>query len=128
MAPQGGWGGGFRLERASAAGCRRRPTTLPNLPREPLFDAGADGGRAEPEQEPEQMPEEVGVDEPGEQTAIDEATTVWLPDGDIVTAPSPELAEAITAAVAGTPILRPSVARASRSRLPEARSPSRAGA
>ena len=105
MAPQGGWGGGFPAGTGFGGGMpSSTPTTLPNLPREPLFDAGADGGRAEPEQEPEQMPEEVGVDEPGEQTAIDEATTVWLPDGDIVTAPSPELAEAITAAVAGTPI------------------------
>ncbi len=37
-------------------------------------------------------------------TGEQEPTEVHLPDGDTVTAPSPELAAAITAAVAGTPV------------------------
>jgi Domain of unknown function (DUF4226) len=37
-------------------------------------------------------------------TGEEESTTVHLPDGDTVTAPSPELAAAITAAIAGTPV------------------------
>ncbi len=37
-------------------------------------------------------------------TGEEESTIVHLPDGDIVTAPSPELAAAITAAIAGTPV------------------------
>lgn len=110
MAPQGGWGGGFPSGTGFGGGMPpSSPPTLPNLPREPLFDPVADGPGSEPEPEPEQTPEEVGVDDPGEQTALeetalDDATTVRLPDGDVVTAPSPELAEAISAAVAGTPI------------------------
>jgi Domain of unknown function (DUF4226) len=37
-------------------------------------------------------------------TAEEEPAVVHLPDGDTVTAPSPELAAAITAAIAGTPV------------------------
>ena len=38
------------------------------------------------------------------ETGEEDPTVVHLPDGDTVTAPSPELAAAITAAVAGTPV------------------------
>lgn len=44
------------------------------------------------------------ADDTGAPPGVDDATTVDLPDGDTVIAPSPELAAAITAAVGGTPI------------------------
>lgn len=65
------------------------------------------------------LPEEDPLDLPADEEPVDETagdadtepaaatadpTLVHLPDGDTVTAPSPQLAAAITAAVAGTPI------------------------
>ena len=61
---------------------------------DPLLDEPVD---EEPDDE-----KDVVADEPA--PASDGATVVHLPNGESVTAPSPQLAAAITAAVAGTPI------------------------
>jgi hypothetical protein len=53
--------------------------------------------------DPAEEPEPPAVREPAGEPA-DPATSVLLPDGDTVAARTPELAAAITAAVAGTPI------------------------
>jgi hypothetical protein len=65
---------------------------------EPLLDEPLDDALPDPEHEPD--------DSAGEDTdpPPDESTVVNLPDSETVTAPSPRLAAAITAAVAGTPI------------------------
>ncbi|MEI6252381.1 MAG: hypothetical protein WCP30_06205, partial [Mycobacteriaceae bacterium] len=86
------------------------PPPLPELPRAELLDHRKDGP-SPADVGPETTTDQADVatvesdhqpddPSPGDQVA----TTVNLPDGDIVTAPSPELAAAITAAVGGTPI------------------------
>ena len=110
MTPQAGWGGGFPSGTGFGGGMPASPLpSVPNLlsdslSREPLFDPLANPPRSEPEPTVEQTPEDVDVEVPDEEPTLEDATTVRLPDGEIVTAASPELAEAISAAVAGTPI------------------------
>lgn len=65
---------------------------------DPLDLSGAD----EPDDEPSDESAEDADTEPA--AAAEDPTLVHLPDGDTVTAPTPQLAAAITAAVAGTPI------------------------
>ncbi|KAA0101649.1 DUF4226 domain-containing protein [Mycolicibacterium sp. P1-5] len=69
----------------------------PDLLDEPLPDDQLDEVPLEPEH---------GEDNAGEEPApaLDQPTVVNLPNGETVTAPTPQLAAAITAAVAGTPI------------------------
>ena len=83
---------------------------LPESPRQD-FPEQAGAGRtaaeasAEPKPEPNSEPAEVADADPDNPPAPDAvATTVVLPDGDTITAPSPELAAAITAAVGGAAI------------------------
>jgi hypothetical protein len=101
-------------------------SALPNLPDlSPLPGRGTDpvveGPLREPEPDPstaretpaeepdpesadEPAADETAADETAADTAADPARTVELPGGEIVTAPTPALAGAITSAVAGTPI------------------------
>jgi hypothetical protein len=105
MPPLGGGSGG------PPAGPAPMPPTLDNLtsPRIPTddsllddpmldepLDAGADESAAGED-------DEVAGEEATAPTS-DDTTVVHLPNGETVTAPSPQLAAAITAAVAGTPI------------------------
>ena len=59
---------------------------------------------SDPESEPDVPAESAGDDTAGASPPADDPAVVDLPDGDTVTASSPELAAAITAAVGGTPI------------------------
>ena len=104
MPPLGGGSGG------PAAGPSPMPTldnlTPPRIPTEdgllndPTLDEPLDANADEPATG--QDDEAVG-EEPAAPTSND-ATIVHLPNGETVTAPTPALAAAITAAVAGTPI------------------------
>jgi hypothetical protein len=94
---------------STPTGSAMTPPTLDNLtpPRLPteeslLGDPMLDGTR---DDKPE--PKAVEDDSAGEEPAApppDEETVVHLPNGETVTAPSPQLAAVISAAVAGTPI------------------------
>ncbi|MBI3689798.1 MAG: hypothetical protein HY239_03765, partial [Mycolicibacterium aromaticivorans] len=64
------------------------------LPEEPLDDT-------QPEPEPG---DDTTAGEESDVPAADQPTVVTLPNGETVTAPTPQLAAAITAAVSGTPI------------------------
>lgn len=59
---------------------------------------------SDPKPEPDVADESAGDETAGAPPPADDPAVVDLPDGDTVTAPSPELAAAITAAVGGTPI------------------------
>jgi hypothetical protein len=79
---------------------------LADLPRAELPHRSRDGiADAEPDRaiDPLDAASETAADQPGDDPGP-AATEVDLPDGDVVTAPSPELAAAITAAVGGTPL------------------------
>jgi len=124
LPPAAGWGG---VPAAAPFGGGMAPAPaggLPNFPADPLFarpgfpggepgpltERDADEPPGDPEETTDQTgpeetgPEETGPDAPGEEPPMAGATTVELPDGRTVTAPTPELAAVITAAVAGTPI------------------------
>ena len=81
---------------------------LPDLPRADLPDhakVGPHPSDAVPETDPLDGAAQTSDEQPGDAEPADGSETeVNLPDGDTVTAPSPELAAAITAAVGGTPI------------------------
>ncbi|BBX10795.1 DUF4226 domain-containing protein [Mycolicibacterium aichiense] len=64
------------------------------LPDEPIDDAPIDSEPAD----------DTGAAEEPDVPPADDSTVVTLPNGETVTAPTPQLAAAITAAVAGTPI------------------------
>ncbi|BBY63900.1 DUF4226 domain-containing protein [Mycolicibacterium helvum] len=80
--------------------------TSPRLPTDdslldtPMLDEPVDDGADDP---PADAEDEAAAEEPTAPTS-DDATVVHLPNGETVTAPTPALAAAITAAVAGTPI------------------------
>nr|WP_205267333.1 DUF4226 domain-containing protein [Mycolicibacterium sphagni] len=105
MPPPGGGSG------SPAAGAAPMPPTLENLtpPRIPTEDSLLDDPKLnEPLDTNADEPgtgqdDEVVGEEPAAPTS-DDATIVHLPNGETVTAPTPALAAAITAAVAGTPI------------------------
>ena len=65
-------------------------------PLEPVEPAG-DGEDADTEEQEEPEPE-------GKEKPVPESTQVRLPNGDVVTAPTPQLAKVISAAISGTPI------------------------
>ncbi|AKK25416.1 DUF4226 domain-containing protein [Mycobacterium sp. EPa45] len=100
----GGSGGGL------PSGSAPMPAALDNLtpPRLPSGDLSDLHDGPLPDEQLDEVPIEPvdGEDKPGEEPApaLDESTVVNLPDGETVTAPTPQLAAAITAAVAGTPI------------------------
>lgn len=77
-----------------------RLPTVDDLFDDPLLDEPVDEIGEEPDVEDEDGPVEA---EPTALTSAD-STVVHLPNGETVTAPSPRLAAAISAAVAGTPI------------------------
>ncbi|WP_445167879.1 DUF4226 domain-containing protein [Mycolicibacterium sp. Dal123E01] len=93
------------------------PTTLDSLspPRWPAEDSALEDGALEDPLLDEPLDDSFdetdadddtapgAVDEPDD-TAPDTSTVVHLPNGETVTAPSPQLAAAISAAVSGTPI------------------------
>ncbi|ANW62270.1 hypothetical protein BCA37_00380 [Mycobacterium sp. djl-10] len=66
------------------------------------FSDGLDAGDEPPEEDDPGT--EEPENEPDDDVAAEESTQVRLPDGDVVTAASPQLAKAITSALAGTPI------------------------
>ncbi len=110
---QSGWGRDFGL--GSGIG-----DLLRDLDTDLRTEAQAAGHRDPgegPDEEPEEEPEEIGGDDArdpaeeadasaaGQDDAVPSGThTVQLPDGQTVIAPTPVIAAAITAAVAGTPI------------------------
>ena len=116
--PAAGWGGGLPGGMPFGGALPSSPVSaLPNL--SPLPDRGSDpvveGPLREPEpdpstaretpaDEPDPEPADEPADEPTADTGADPASTVALPGGEIVTAPTPALAGAITSALAGTPI------------------------
>jgi hypothetical protein len=98
-------GGGLPTGTSGGAGLMPAPS-LGSAP-----DLGSVPGPISPAQDalPEDPPdtEPPADEEPAEATDLagaEESTIVHLPDGDTVSAPSPELAAAITAAIAGTPV------------------------
>lgn len=108
--PAGGWGGGFPAAAPLGGGMPALPSSLPNFDADPPMElndrlrreSGAPTGD-ESEPVPDEVPDEAGPDQPGDERP-DGATTVVLPGGETVVAPSMELAAVITAAMAGTPI------------------------
>ena len=99
--------GGAGLPTGSAGGAGLLPA--PSLGSTP--DLGSVSDPTSPAEEA--LPEDPLDTEPAgdeqeaddtDHTGEEESTIVHLPDGDTVTAPSPELAAAITAAIAGTPV------------------------
>ncbi len=123
--PVAGWGGGLPPAAPLGGGMAAPPGAgLPNLSldplvtpagdlrgeREPVSGLGADEASDPPsgeESDAAERAEPGEPDEPGEgdgEAPVDPAAVVELPGGETVTAPSPELAAVITAAVAGVPI------------------------
>ncbi len=114
--PAPGWGAG--LPPAAPFGGGMAAPSLPSLSTDPAREltdylrrdsvpAPAQDPDEDPERESPQDPEPEAAQDPDElalEPAADETTTVGLPGGQTVLAPSPELAAVITAAVAGTPI------------------------
>ncbi|WP_319428627.1 DUF4226 domain-containing protein [Mycobacterium sp. RTGN5] len=93
------------------AGPAPMPPTLDNLtsPRSPtedslLDDPSLDEPVDDAEEEPAAEADDEAAGEEPTTPASGDATVVQLPNGESITAPSPQLAAAITAAVAGTPI------------------------
>lgn len=110
MAPAGpAWGGGLPV--GSGGGPSGLSTgTLPDFPTpdlsgpDPLPDRILDPpDEWDPPDELDGAVED-GTDDPGDESPPEDLTAVQLPDGTTVDAPSPEVAAAMTAAVAGTPI------------------------
>lgn len=101
----GGSGGGLPagpLPTPPAVG--EQPPRLPNNDSadpldDPVLDQPLEDGPVQPEPQ-----DDDGAGEQPATPAADDSTVVHLPNGEIVTAASPQLAAAITAAVAGTPI------------------------
>lgn len=99
--------GGAGLPTGSSGGAGLLPPpslgSTPDLGRVPDPISAAQDGPSEdpPDTEPAGDEEDADTTDP---TGAEESTIVHLPDGDTVTAPSPELAAAITAAIAGTPV------------------------
>jgi hypothetical protein len=100
----GGSGGG------PPPGLSPMPSAVDNLSPSRSPDGGSSDLQDEalPEDQLDEVPLEAEHDDdnPGEEPvpALDQSTVVNLPNGETVTAPTPQLAAAITAAVAGTPI------------------------
>ncbi len=109
--PAAGWGGGFPAAAPFGGGMPGPPMpALPSSDAAPAMEPTdrprrGSGGSAgdEPEPVPDEESDGAGPDQPGT-ARPDGATTVVLPGGQTVLAPSLELAAVITAAVAGTPI------------------------
>lgn len=104
--PTAAWGGGLPPG-VPFGGLPSLPAPAPPELRPPASDPPVDVRPIDSERDSgsaadEPAPEESG--ESAEEWAPGDATTVELPDGDIVTAPSPELAGVLTAAVEGVPI------------------------
>jgi len=108
-APAAGWGGGGFPGATMPSG-----GGLPTLPAASLPDFSTHAGEALPHRGAESKADAEGSDTgdqkpggagagPGEGSPADDLT-LELPDGQSVTAPSPQLATVISAAVAGTPI------------------------
>lgn len=103
--PGGGWGGGglpgggglSSLPGLSGLGREIGPLGPLGSRREAPDAAGERSGESD-------GPAEPTADRPAEPLPADGAVVIRLPGGQTVTAPSPELAAVITAAVAGTPI------------------------
>lgn len=109
MAPPGpAWGGGLPagmpLDGGGLSTVARPDLARPDLPRRE-WDPAPPGDKptAEDKPGPEDKPEDKPAAPPADQPAED-PTTVHLPDGTTVNAATPELAAAVTAAIAGTPI------------------------
>ncbi len=119
-APAGpAWGGGGFPAGMPFGGSGFTSPALPELggpdPRiDRLFDDRVDRvdradesrgeGETEPEAEREPGESSEETDESGDEAPLVDPTTVHLPDGGTVSAPSAEVAAAMTAAIAGTPI------------------------
>lgn len=95
--PTFGAGGGLPTGTPVGAGLIPSPSTDPTPAADPIAPA-------EHEPAPDQFDPAPDDPEDTQPVSDDESVIVHLPDGDTVTAPSPELAAAITAAAAGTPI------------------------
>lgn len=94
--PGGGWGGGGLSSLPGLSGLGREIGPLGG--RRDTQDAAGERSRESDD------PAEPSADRPAEPLPADGAVVIRLPGGQTVTAPSPELAAVITAAVAGTPI------------------------
>ncbi len=116
-APAGpGWGGGGLPAGMPFGGGGPSVSALPELGGpdplpDRLFDdhfdrAGESRGEREMEPEAEEEPGEPGAetDAQADESLPEDPTTVHLPDGGKVSAPTAEVAAAMTAAIAGTPI------------------------
>ena len=116
--PAAGWGGGFPAAAPLGGGMPALPSSLPNFDADPPMEltdrlrreSGAptgdesEPGQSEvPDEVPDEVSDEASPDQPGGERP-EGATTVVLPGGETVVAPSMELAAVITAAMAGTPI------------------------
>ncbi len=100
-APGSGWGSGLPGAPFGGSSGALMPPSLPRLGADPVLAPSS------PEEGPEEGPEPEpdAAEEDGERDGpAPDATTVELPDGETLTAPSPDIAAAIRAAVAGTPI------------------------
>jgi hypothetical protein len=103
------WGGG--MPAGPSLGGGGLPTPLPELGRppslpDPDFDTDPGGSEGDSDAEPPE-PDPEGNPDTADEFApepTEDPTAVELPDGQILKAPTPELAAAITAAVAGVPI------------------------
>lgn len=100
-----GFGGGGGLPAGSPAAPLSLPEPLATPLRGPQDDVTPDELLAEEPADPEIDPVDEITDEADTApAAAEDSTLVHLPDGQTITAPTPQLAAAITAAVAGTPI------------------------
>ena len=128
-APAPSWGGGLPGP-ALPSGGGLPALSGPLLPglrplgAEPAVDLPGAPDRREEDLPPDADREDPDADEPGRpagDAAAEEPNAVLLPSGEIITAPSPALADAIEAALAGTPV--PQAYAAHGMALPEPGSP-----
>ncbi|HTY26521.1 MAG TPA: hypothetical protein VMD51_00040, partial [Mycobacterium sp.] len=100
------FGGGAGVPAGAPVGSGLIPA--PSLDSAPVSDPIPPPVEDSAQDQPEPDADEPAADEPvaeeTEATSDAESVLVHLPDGDTIAAPSPELAAAITAAVAGTPV------------------------
>ncbi len=105
--PAPAWGGGLPAGMPFGAGGLSAPPP-PDPGRPDTLPDRAFGGRSdrvdEPRDERDPHPPDGQPDEARDEALPEGPATVHLPDGGTVTAPSPEVAAAMTAAIAGTPI------------------------
>ena len=109
MATPSGWGGG--MPAAAPFGGGLPSPEMPELGRlDPLpdrdfdVDSGDADDNRERESEPVDGETDGQADAPAEEDHPEDPVAVQLPDGDTVSAPNPQVAAAMTAAIAGTPI------------------------